>query len=215
MRGIVILGTMLGAMVLAGCSVFGGKAAEEPAYAVERLAGDNEIRAYEGYAVARVREPGGRDEATREGFLRLFDYISGENQAGGEIAMTAPVLTEPGSAKGGEGGTEIAMTAPVLSEAAGDGWVVAFVLPEGMDAAAAPVPADPGVEIVDVPGERVAVRRFAGFLTAEKAAANRARLDEWLAAEGIAHKGDWRTAGFHPPWTIPWLRRYEVWVSLD
>ncbi|MEM6676890.1 MAG: heme-binding protein [Pseudomonadota bacterium] len=198
---------LLLALALAGCSVFGGKAAEEPAYEVERVSGDNHIRAYAGYAIAKTTAPGSRDEATRTGFLRLFDYITGDNKGAAEIAMTAPVLTEPE-------GAEIAMTAPVLIDEQATGWQVVFVLPEGMTAETAPAPSSPEVAVEDVVPRRVAVRAFAGWLTPEKAAYNRGRLADWLEGEGIAHEGDWRTAGYHPPWTIPWLRRYEVWVTL-
>ncbi|MEM7499337.1 MAG: heme-binding protein [Pseudomonadota bacterium] len=191
-----------------GCSVFGGKAAEEPAYALERVDGDIEIRAYAPFAVAVATVEGEWDDALSEGFMMLFDYITGENAGASEIEMTAPVLTE------GEG-QEIAMTAPVLTEEGSGDWRIVFVLPEGMTAETAPRPTGPNVTIEDRPGSRVAVNRYPGFNTAAKREANRTALDTWLAAEGIAHRGDWRFAGYNPPWTIPWLRRYEVWVTLE
>ncbi|MEM6944978.1 MAG: heme-binding protein [Pseudomonadota bacterium] len=199
--------------LLAGCSVFGGKAAEEPPYDVERAVGDIEIRTYSPYAIATTVAKGSRDDALSEGFLRLFDYITGDNAVDAEIAMTAPVLAAPDGAPFES--MEIAMTAPVLSEASEAGWAVSFVLPDGMTAADAPRPLDPAVTIEDRPPRRIATYRFAGFNTPTKAEKNRTRLAEWLDAEGLAHQGDWSVAGYHPPWTIPWLRRYEVWVTLN
>jgi DNA gyrase inhibitor GyrI len=204
---------LLASLFLAGCSVFGGKAAEEPDHTVIREDGPYEIREYAPYAVALTTSGGSRDDAAREGFLRLFDYISGENEGSREIAMTAPVLTEPERADGE--GEEIAMTAPVLTEETARGWQVGFVLPEGMTAEAAPRPTNADVRIEDRPARRIAVRRFSGFNTPEKAERNRELLAGWLEEQGLAPEGDWRVAGYHPPWTIPWLRRYEVWVTLE
>jgi hypothetical protein len=46
----------------------------------------------------------------REAFNRLFRYISGENESGEEVSMTAPVATQ---------GTKIPMTTPVRTDRAG------------------------------------------------------------------------------------------------
>ena len=44
---VIVVGLLVGA-----CSVFGGKAAEEPKYRIVLADGDIEVRAYEPYAVA-------------------------------------------------------------------------------------------------------------------------------------------------------------------
>ncbi|MEO1459944.1 MAG: heme-binding protein, partial [Pseudomonadota bacterium] len=171
------------AVTAAGCSVFGGKAAEEPAYTMERQEGAFEIRAYPGLVVARTTAPGDRDAATSEGFMRLFDYITGENGGAREIEMTAPVIASQGAettegaeiamtapvigtpVRGGAetpdpdaAGAEIAMTAPVIGTPAdaAAGWQIAFVLPEGVTAETAPRPTDPSVEIATLPERRLA-----------------------------------------------------------
>ena len=122
----------LSAALLAGCSVFGGRAAEEPGYSLVAEEGDFEIRRYPELVIARTTVAAeDRDAAVGTGFGRLFDYITGENggwrdapgREGGEIEMTAPVIVE--DAEGGE----IAMTAPVLVEGEGGAWTTAFVLP--------------------------------------------------------------------------------------
>ncbi|MEL6576213.1 MAG: heme-binding protein [Pseudomonadota bacterium] len=230
MRAPPVVSAAVTSAFLVGCSVFGGKAAEEPPYTLEKVDDDIEVRRYDPFTVAVAAVEGPRDEALNEGFLMLFDYITGDNVSaseiamtapvltegeGEEIAMTAPVLTEQVPAEGAEG-AEIAMTAPVLTEGGeGQSWRIVFVLPEGMTSETAPRPTGENVTIEDRPGRRVAIKRYPGFNTPEKAEANRVALEGWLAAEDMAHLGDWRVAGYHPPWTIPWLRRYEVWVTLE
>lgn len=170
-----------------------------------------EIRDYAAFAVAQttVADPS-RDSAVSEGFSRLFDYITGANTGDAEIAMTAPVFVDDNA------GREIAMTAPVIVDgaAAEDGWRVVFVLPEGMTEGDAPRPTDARVSIATVPARRVAAIRFTGFFSAANIEAARTTLADWLAAEGIAHRGDWQSAGYNPPWTLPWLKRNEVIVTL-
>jgi len=200
---------------LAGCSVFGGKAAEEPPYELVLKDGDFEIRDYAAMAVARTRvEAEDYRAAVGEGFGRLFGYITGDNTGEAEIEMTAPVLTEEAGTSGREG-AEISMTAPVLTEESAGGWDVTFVLPSEITAETAPRPADPAVRIETVPARRVAIARFSGFLSAENIAENREALMAWLDARGEAPIGPWEAAGYNPPWTIPWMRRNEIMVPIS
>ena len=205
-------------LTMNACSILGGKAAEEPAYRVIQEDGAIQVREYVAYAVAEtlVREP--YTAATNEGFRRLFDYISGANRGSSRIEMTAPVLVRP---------ERIAMTAPVIVtpqtadrtsgalDGIDDGWMTAFILPEGSTAANAPVPRDERVKLRDIPPRRVAAIRFAGLLRNGRAEVRRRELAAWLEARGLAHSGDWRMAGYHPPWTIPPFRRNEVIVTLQ
>jgi hypothetical protein len=207
----------------AGCSVFGGEAADEPEYRVIEQDGDVEIREYAGFAFAETTVMAPFDEATGAGFRQLFGYISGGNRSKAKIEMTAPVLTEPKSEK-------IAMTAPVLAQPSNEmrevtassltpegneSWTIAFVLPEGLTAASAPAPTDPRVTLRDLPSRRVASIRFSGRFKNATAEMKCQFLADWLASRGLPHSGDWRVAGYNPPWTIPALRRNEVLVTLQ
>jgi hypothetical protein len=197
----------LTAFLVAGCSVFGGKAAEETPYSVVERDGEFEIRQYEDYAIARTFVEATYDEMDREAFGRLFDYITGENQTNGEVAMTAPVLMAPA-------GEEIAMTAPVLMEEGGEGWWMAFVLPDGMEAARAPVPTDPLVEVVDIQGPLMASLQYTGSMDEETNSAQAQRLRDWIAARGLEAGPGYQIAGYNPPWTLPFLRRNEILIAL-
>lgn len=198
---------LLGALLTAGCSVFGGRAAPEPEYTVLHAEPPFEIREYPALTVARTTAEGDRDRAVSRGFGRLFDYISGDNEGAEDIAMTAPVTSEPAS-------EEIAMTAPVLTEDEAGGWQVSFILPEGMTAETAPRPTDPEVEIATLPARKVAAVTFSGFLGEAKIAAQRRRLADWLGTRPEEIAGDWQVAGYNPPWTLPWFRRNEVLVPV-
>ncbi len=207
---------------VAACSVFGGKAAEEPGYRVVVEDGDFQVREYDGYAVAEAVIPRSFNSASRIGFGWLVRYISGANEGSRKIEMTAPVELKPR-------GEKIKMTAPVVlsptedsqagsaSRLAGEdisSWSMAFVLPEGYTKETAPKPTNPMVKIRDVAPRKVATVRFGGLLRDRAAEEQRRKLVAWLDERGLEHEGDWRLAGYNPPWTIPQLRRNEVLVSL-
>ena len=80
-------------------------AIEQPEYTVVRQDGAFELRRYAPYLVAETEVESEFMQAGNVAFGRLFRYISGDNTARAEIAMTAPVE----QAKRGE---TIAMTAP-------------------------------------------------------------------------------------------------------
>lgn len=217
-----VLGIVTAASV-AACSVFGGKSAEEPSYRIVIEDGDFEVREYSAYAVAETIIPRNFDSASRIGFRWLVRYISGANEGREKIQMTAPVELTPR-------GEKIDMTAPVvlspadrselesgssLADRDTQSWAMAFVLPEGYTEETAPTPTNPMVKIRDVAPRQVASVRFTGFLRNRPAEEHRRKLVQWLESRGLEYEGDWRVAGYNPPWTIPQLRRNEVLVSLQ
>ena len=192
---------------LGACSVVGGKAAPEPSHRVVLKDDKIEVREYEGHAVAWTTVPGTFDEAVGTGFRRLFKYITGSNRRGSEIEMTAPVLTEPGR--------RTAEAAPSRLAGAGiEGWSTGFILPPVYTRETAPPPANSDIVVVDVERFCAASIRFSGPLDEEAAENARRELQRWIAARGLGHAGDWKAAGYNPPWTIPAFRRNEVLVTL-
>ena len=204
--------------IVSACSIFGGKAAEEPVYRVVLEDGAIEIREYEAYAVAETLVNQSFDTATDVGFSRLFNYISGSNKESSNIAMTAPVFATP---------VKIPVKAPVVAVArsAGDsrvltddgsgGWTITFVLPNSYTTLTAPKPEDVNVTLRDVPASRVAAIRFSGRFRNEASELRRQELAAWLKVRGLKHEADWRMAGYNPPWTLPPFRRNEVIVTLQ
>jgi len=200
------LPVLLSGLLLAACSVIGVRSGtEEPRFESVGRNGAVEIRRYGPRLAAETTVAAGSETAARsEGFRRLAGYIFGGNRSAASIALTAPVA---------QTSEKIAMTAPVATTAAGAGsWRVQFFMPASATRESLPLPNDPTVRIIEVPGETVAVLRYAGIANAEVAARQRAALLTALAA------GPWRAAGapfdwfYDPPWTVPGLRRNEAVV---
>ncbi|NNF29698.1 MAG: heme-binding protein, partial [Gemmatimonadetes bacterium] len=93
----------------------------------------------------------------RGSFMKLFQYISGENAAGEKISMTTPVFMS------GEGGS----------------GKMSFVVPQEVAQAGVPPALDPDLELEAMePGVYAAVR-FAGPMSQEALREQRARLGTW------------------------------------
>ncbi len=173
---------------------------EQPRYAVvERLDRGVEIRAYEGRVAVETATKGQQDG---EAFGRLFRYITGANRDGDRIAMTTPVETK---------GRLIAMTVPVEQGAAG---TMRFYLPHKVVEAGAPEPTEPGVRLVRIPPERLAVLRFSGSATPEAREEQARILTEVLDKAGRKPAEPPFFMGYDPPFSIPFLRRNEMAVRL-
>ena len=192
------------ALLLGACTVVGVRSGtEEPAFEVLGQEAGLEIRRYGSRLAAETLVEADETAARSEGFSRLAGYIFGGNAGAARIAMTAPVSQH---------GTRIAMTAPVAQAAAGEGHVIRFFLPAALRDA--PSPNDARVRIVEVPGETVAVIRFAGSTDPASVAAARARLLAALPGTSWIAAGEPVAWFYDPPWTIPALRRNEVAVPV-
>jgi hypothetical protein len=176
---------------------------KEPPYVPMLRSGPLEIRRYDSYVLAETVVEGGLDDASNEGFRRLFRYISGQNRRAAKIEMTAPVTVEAR-------GRKIPMTAPVGAEKQGGGWVVSFVLPAGMTLDDAPVPLDSRISLRSVPARKMAVLRFSGYAPEKKVEKETWRLQELATKEGLTLSGEPILARYDPPWTLPFLRRNEI-----
>jgi len=123
-----------------------------------------------------------------EAFGPLFRYISGDNDKSEKIEMTAPVVTK----------------------SAGEGILMAFVMPERFDSDNVPRPSSNEVEIEVVAPRTLAVIRFSWYMTEDKYENNLDLLKKTLDARGISTSGDPLMMQYDDPWTPPFLRRNEV-----
>ena len=199
-------------MFTTGCSVFGSASVEEAPYELVSEDGKFEIRDYEKVVVAETRVEADYSEAGNTAFRRLFDYISGENVASEEIAMTAPVVAE--DTADADVSEEIAMTAPVSSQKDGNTWRYQFVLPSGYTLDNAPRPLNPEITLAETSPKRVAVVRYAWLATDKARSKNTQALLDWMESQGLAPESEPRWAGYNPPWTLPPFRRNEVLIDI-
>jgi hypothetical protein len=137
-------------------------------------------------------------------FSLLFKYISGNNEGGERIPMTAPVVTQRAR------GERIEMTTPVISDPAS----FSFALPERYDLQTAPRPLDPRVRIVGVPSRLVAVLQFSGRAYAREVIVREEELLRVLRENGIGTKGSPFLMRYNSPFTPGFLRRNEVGVEV-
>ena len=179
-------------------------------YTVVFRDGDVEYRQYQSYLVAEteVTGTGDFDAAGNEGFRRLFKYITGANDGGADIAMTAPVTQDKKGAK-------IAMTAPVAQDASASGWRVAFMLPSMYNLDTAPRPTDKRVYIRQVPGKLVATLRYSGRWTNRNVESYTAELRAAMQTAGVTATAEPVVARYNPPFTPPFLRRNEISIPVD
>ena len=185
---------------------------EEPAYTAEQVTTGVEIRHYGPRVAAETTVAANEVAARSEGFRRLAGYIFGGNQSRKKIAMTAPVAQQDGAVRG----EKISMTAPVAESATNEGeWLIRFFMPAGKSIESLPEPNDKAVQLVAVPAETVAVRRFSGSTSAQAVARETAFLVRTLSETGFEPIGVPAAWFYDPPWTLPMLRRNEIAVPVE
>jgi hypothetical protein len=182
---------------------------EEPAFKVIDKFGVIDVRQYEQRLAADVVVDGKEDDARSKGFSLLADFIFGNNTARTSIAMTAPVSQQSAKSEA------IDMTAPVAQSRDASGkWRVRFYMPSKYTLATLPKPNNPAVQIVEVPGETMAVLRFSNSRSAEAVAAKTIEMMSVLAKSRWVPAGEPVAWFYDPPWTLPFWRRNEVAVSV-
>ena len=169
---------------------------EQQPYDVVRSFDSFEVRRYPEHVLAEVVVTGPFEDAGNRAFRYLFNYISGENVSRTKVAMTAPVVQQPG-------------------DATDAGHRVAFVLPAGLAEDTAPRPTNPQVHLRTVPESLVAAIRYRGRWTEEGYRQHLEELRAAVAAAGLAATGQPRFARFDPPFKPAFLRRNEVLLDLE
>ena len=200
--------TVLTTVLLAGCSVFGMRTADEPKYQVLSDYGHIQVRHYSAMVVAQTEVTADYKNSSSQGFQRLAGYIFGGNKKQQKIAMTSPVIQE-------QEAENMAMTAPVIQQKSGSVWLMAFVLSSNYSVATAPVPLNPAVLIKEIPGKKVAVICYSGSLSEQGIEENTEKLQNWITIKGYKAISPSRSAAYDPPWTLPFLRRNEVHIDIE
>jgi SOUL heme-binding protein len=189
-------------------------ATEEPDYTVIEKDGPFELRQYPALLAAETLVTGADfEDAGDIAFGRLFRYITGNNRAQAEIAMTAPVVQT--ADRPPADGEKIAMTAPVIQQpGAAGGYRVAFIVPAEYTRETVPEPLDPAVRIVATPARLVAAMTYSGRSSEEMHRKNEEALRAELAQRNLTAAGDPITAQYDAPFIPGPFRRNEVLIPV-
>ncbi|UCH89990.1 MAG: heme-binding protein [Thermoplasmata archaeon] len=164
-------------------------------YEVLDKIGDIEIRKYPELVLASVY---GKDDNTA--FRILFSYITGNNQSGKNIAMTAPVVSS--------GQTEDASLV-ISSED-----FFTFVMPADYDLDRLPEPRDKRIDI-HVQQEKIfAVLRFSGRTTKQKVKQKENELLKLLSQNNYKMRGKPFLMRYNNPIMPGFLRTNEVGIEV-
>ncbi|MBT8048352.1 MAG: heme-binding protein [Xanthomonadales bacterium] len=183
-------------------------AIEEAQFTVVHADEDIEVRDYEPSIVAETLVDDDFEDAGGRAFRKLFNYISGDNQAQDKIAMTSPVSQKKRSEK-------IAMTSPVEQRPAQDGWAVSFMMPASYSMDTIPQPTDPDVFIREVPAYRAAAIRFSGRWTQKNYRKHLEELQNWITKSEYRQMGKPVWARYDPPFKPWFMRRNEILIPVQ
>jgi len=180
---------------------------EKPDYKVIQSEQNIEIRQYEPMIIAEVEVDGKREDAIRDGFRLLADYIFGNNKVKQVISMTAPVQQKENQ--------KIAMTAPVQQQSMGKSWRMSFVMPSKYTLASLPVPNNNHVRLKEILTKKFVVIEFSGTNSNENVTEHENQLMNYIEANQINIIGSPKYAFYNAPWTLPFLRRNEVMIEIN
>merc|ERR1711970_1163118 len=167
-----------------------------PKFTILNKTENYEVRKYEPsrWASTTVQNLHDLNGAMRTGFMRLFNYITGNNEKGQKIAMTCPVRTK---------------IVPGAGPYCEDTFTISFMVPFAVQTA--PKPKDPNVFLEQDPESVQYVSHFGGY----------ASNDDWIncvhdlakAVSGVPHKTEYYyTAGYDSPFQF-WNRHNECWLT--
>ncbi|XP_056609211.1 heme-binding protein 2 [Triplophysa dalaica] len=155
-----------------------------------------EVRHYEGAKwVTAEADSYFMEMAMSRAFRKLFKYITGENEAGAKIDMTAPVIIK---GKENKSITESSV------------YVLSFLLPSDYQANP-PKPNDPSVYFTDTPDMKVYVKSYGGWMMSFIAKMQAKQLKTSLDNVQASYESDYHyDVGYNSPMTM--LNRHnEVW----
>lgn len=181
---------------------------EEPRYNLVRGEQPFEIRDYEPLLVAEAVTKGPREEAISEGFRIIADFIFGNNISKRDIAMTTPVS---------QSSEIITLTAPLSQSLENrDGmWRTRFTMPSKFTFETLPKPVDERVQVSMTKPQRFAVIRFSGSTRDAHLLEQQTKLEAWIKTEKLKPIALASYHFYNPPWTLPFLRRNEVWIEIS
>ena len=160
---------------------------EEANYEVVKENKNYEIRKYSDRLVVETNSTQGN------GFRKLFNYISGNNDQKEEIKMTVPVTQE---IKNGN-------------------MTMQFYLPSKFNKDNAPKPINSEIKILTIEGGYYAVIKYSGRSSDKNFLKNKEILEKELKEDSIKVLSPPIRASYNSPFTLPMLKRNEVMYRVD
>ena len=161
---------------------------EEAKYDIVKSNDTYEIRKYSDRLAVQVASTSGNN-----GFRKLFNYISGNNEKNQKIKMTVPVT---------------------VMEKSGN-MTMQFYLPSKFNKNNIPDPTSSDVEIINIEGGYYAVIRYSGRASENNFIKHRDILESELYKDGIVIKGPPIKATYNSPFTLPLMRRNEAMFRVN
>lgn len=192
MKTLVMIAVICSALFLFRVVFSSFKSYEEPFYQVQQGWGHIQIRHYQAHHLVSTDISGNKEYALRQGFKRLAAYIFGGNAKQQYISMTAPVMLESHAMN----------------------WRVSFLLPRAYALDSLPKPNDTVVFLHHQEPGHYAVIKFSGRARLKNFMEKRRVLEHFLTKNNCLDQGRVVYAFYNPPWTLPFLRRNEVWIEL-
>lgn len=189
-----VIGFLIVVLLFYGWKFVSRTAYETAEYRLMQSDGEFEIREYPDLLIVSTASADAM-QGNDGSFMKLFRYISGDNQSSQKIAMTTPVFMEP--------------------KASSERGKMSFVLPSKYSLESVPLPESKALQVERRAGGRYAVIRFAGRLTKETAANAEEKLRQWLAKNNLSAAKSIETAGYDPPVTPGPFRRNEVLIRIE
>ncbi|MDP4205481.1 MAG: heme-binding protein, partial [Bacteroidota bacterium] len=147
-------------------------------YKVLYSEGNFEIRFYPPSTTASYTVDGNYDTGRNKAFMKLYDYIVGENTTKRQIAMTSPVHIE---------------------EETHNRLIMRFVMPENMHFEEFPKPNENSIRILRSTSYYTASLRFGGFASQKKIKARIIELKKILDKRNIVYTDKYIFMGYDPP----------------
>ena len=116
---------------------------------------------------------------------------------------------------GNEAGQKITMTAPVFMSGKETNSTMAFVMPAKMNTGEVPKPSDGTVTVRQLAAGRFAVLHVSGGRNAVNEAQSLERLQTWMKSDGLKELSPPVYGYFDPPLTPAFLRRNEVTIRTE
>jgi len=199
---------LLATVLVTGCGVLGQRTGEEALFSTLSVDENFEVRLYEPLIVAQTVVEGPYLLATRTGYQRLTNYVSGNNLAQQTISANPPSVVRTGSK------SKVELTVPYYEEYLDGSWLVSVAMPEAYSLNTLPKPVDDTITFTVLPRLKVAVVRFMGYRSQSLISKKADALTQWMRQNRLSAASPARSAIYDSPWAIPMLRRHEIHISV-